>query len=95
MLTVECDVTPLSTDYQQDAATYNIFIFSLQALNEAIATATSLGVSLIIANDPDADRLAAAEYVPANDGTDGTGGAVKYLYSTPYSLSCTHSWEKR
>lgn len=38
-----------------------IFIFLLQA--HSISTAEAVGSNLIIANDPDADRLAVAEKV--------------------------------
>ena len=38
-----------------------------QALNEAILTASSKGINLIIANDPDADRFAAAESIKNSD----------------------------
>ena len=37
--------------------------YNFQALDEAIRTADLHEASLIIANDPDADRLAAAEFV--------------------------------
>ena len=37
--------------------------YNFQALDEAIRTADLQEASLIIANDPDADRLAAAEFV--------------------------------
>lgn len=43
------------------------------ALNLAISTANRNNCCVIIANDPDADRLALAEKVPSNNGED-TGG---------------------
>ena len=44
-----------------------------QALNEAMLTASSKGINLIIANDPDADRFAAAESIKNSDeGSTGT-----------------------
>ena len=46
------------------------------ALDLAFATATRVGADLIIANDPDADRLAVAIPLTGADGADGADGAT-------------------
>ena len=49
---------------------YNFLNIKLFFQNLAISTANRNNCCIIIANDPDADRLALAEKVPSNNGED-------------------------
>jgi phosphomannomutase len=66
-----------------------------QALDEAIATATQHGINLVIANDPDADRLAVAENIPKIDenGKIDVHQAILNTYTlfSPYSYLLSSS----